>query len=53
MAPNLLFHPVFDEAEARTGMPDRKIVHPTAQQLHDPVYRLRLVAAEQILELPL
>src|SRR6476660_4599292 len=30
VAPNLLFHPVFDEAEALAGMPHRKVVHPTA-----------------------
>ena len=38
------------------GMPDRKVVHPTAQhrvdQLHHPIHRLRLVAAEHVLELP-
>src|SRR5438477_13108402 len=49
------FHPVFDEAEARAGVPDRKVVHPTAQhrvdQLHDPIHWLRLVAAEHVLEL--
>src|SRR5438270_4061681 len=56
MAPDLLFHPVFDEAEALAGMPDRKVVHPTAQhridQLHDPIHWLRLVAAEHVFELP-
>ena len=30
VAPNLLFHPVFDEAEALAGMPHREVVHPTA-----------------------
>ena len=30
VAPDLLFHPVFDEAEALAGMPDREVVHPTA-----------------------
>ena len=30
VAPDLLFHPVFDEAEALAGMPHRKVVHPTA-----------------------
>ena len=53
MAPDLLFHPVFDEAEALAGVPDREVVHPTAQhwvdQLHDPIHWLRLVAAEQSL----
>ena len=56
MAPNLLFYPVFDEAEACAGVPDRKVVYPTAQhrvdQLHDPIHWLRLVAAEHVLELP-
>ena len=56
VAPNLLFHPVFDEAEACAGMADRKVIHPTAQhridQLHDPIHWLRLVAAEHVLELP-
>ena len=31
VSPNLLFYPVFDEAEALAGVPDRKVVHPTAQ----------------------
>ena len=55
MAPDLLLHPVFHEAEALAGVSHRKVVHPTAQhrvdQLHDPINRLRLVAAEHILEL--
>ena len=56
MAPDLLFYPVLDEAEALAGMPNREVVHPTAQdrvdQLHDPIHWLRLVAAEHVLELP-
>src|SRR5215467_3404984 len=56
MAPDLLFHPVFNEAEARAGISHRKVSHPTAKhwidQLNDPIHRLRLVAAEYILELP-
>src|SRR5271166_2386381 len=28
MAPDLLFHPVFDEAEALAGMSDREVIHP-------------------------
>src|ERR1700722_15886511 len=55
IAPDLLLRPVFHEAEALAGVSHRKVVHPTAQhrvdQLHDPVNRLRLVAAENILEL--
>src|SRR4029077_16665820 len=54
MAPDLLFHPVFHEAGTHAGVSHRKVVHPTAQhrvdQLHDPINRLRLVAAEHILE---
>src|ERR1039458_6753827 len=42
MAPDLLFYPVFDEAEALAGMPDREVIHPTAQhridQLHNPAH---------------
>ena len=45
MAPDLLLHPVFHEAEALAGVSHRKVVHPTAQhrvdQLHDPINRLR------------
>ena len=56
MAPNLLFYPVFDEAEALAGMSDRKVVHPTAQHrvyhLHNPAHWLRSVAAEHVFELP-
>src|ERR1700730_9740812 len=56
VAPDLLFHPVFNEAEALTGVSHRKVSHPTAKhwidQLNDPIQRLRLVAAEYILELP-
>jgi hypothetical protein len=52
VAPDLLFHPVFDEAEARTGVPDRKVVDPAAQhrvdQLDHPIHRLRLVASEHV-----
>src|SRR4029077_20785473 len=54
MAPDLLLHPVFHEAEALAGVSHRKVVHPTAQhrvdQLHDPINRLRLVTAEHIFE---
>ena len=56
MALDLLFHPVFHEAKALAGMSDRKVIYPTAEhrvdQLHDPINRLRLVAAEHILEFP-
>jgi len=56
MAPDLLFHPVFNEAEALAGVSHRKVGHPTAKhwidQLNDPIQGLRLVAAEYILEFP-
>jgi hypothetical protein len=56
MAPDLLFHPVFNEAEALAGVSYRKVGHPTARhwidQLNDPIHGLRLVTAEYILELP-
>ena len=56
MAPDLLFYPVHYEAEALAGIPNRKVVHPTAQyridQVYDPIYWLRSVAAEHVLELP-
>jgi hypothetical protein len=55
MAPDLLFHPVFNEAEALAGISHRKVGYPTAKhridQINDPIQRLRLVAAEYILEL--
>src|SRR5260370_8224869 len=54
MAPDLLFHPVFHEAEALAGVSHRKVGHPTTKhridQLNDPIHRLRLVAAEYSLE---
>ena len=56
MAPDLLFYPVFDEVEALAGMPDREVIHPTAQhrvdQLHYPAHWLRLVATKHVFELP-
>lgn len=56
MAPNLLFYPVLDEAEAGAGVTNRKVVDPAAQhrvdQLDHPIHRLRLVASEHVLELP-
>ncbi len=33
MAPDLLLHPVFDEAEALAGMPHREVVHPTVSMV--------------------
>src|SRR3984893_15924385 len=56
VAPDLLFHPVFYEAEALAGISHREVSHPTAKhwidQLNDPIQRLRLVAAEYVLEFP-
>jgi hypothetical protein len=56
VAPDLLFYPVFNEAEALAGISHRKVRHPTAEhgidQRNDPIHRLRLEAAEYILELP-
>jgi hypothetical protein len=44
MWPYLLFHPVFNEAEALAGISYRKVGHPTAKhwidQLDDPIHRL-------------
>jgi hypothetical protein len=31
VTPNLLLHPVSNEAEALAGMPNRKVIHPTAK----------------------
>jgi hypothetical protein len=56
MAPNLLLHPVLNEAEALAGVSNRKVIHPAAQyridQLDHPVDGLGSVAAEYLLELP-
>jgi hypothetical protein len=45
-----------NEAKALAGVPDRKVLHPTAQhwvdQLDHPIYRLGSVAAEYFLEFP-
>jgi hypothetical protein len=38
MTPDLLLHPVFDEAEALAGMPHRKVVHPSPEHRIDQVY---------------
>src|SRR5277367_4955702 len=56
MTPDLLLHPIFDVAEALTGVPDREVVHPPPQhwidQAYHPLNRLRPVSAEHLLELP-
>lgn len=53
MTPNLLFYPVFDEAEAFTGMSNGEVVHPAAQhridQLNQPVHELGLLSPEHLL----
>src|SRR6516164_9180528 len=55
LAPDLLLHPILDEAEALTGVPNREVVHPSSQQRIDQVYhpfdRLRPVSAEHLFEL--
>jgi hypothetical protein len=55
MAPNLLLHPVLNEAEALAGVSDREVIHPAAQyrvdQLDQPICGLGSVAAEYVLEL--
>jgi hypothetical protein len=35
MAPNFLLHPIFDEAEALAGVPNREVIHPTPQHRID------------------
>src|ERR1700704_3015639 len=56
MTPDLLLHPVFDEAEALAGMPHREVVHPPPEhridQAYHPFDRLRPVSAEHLLERP-
>ena len=38
MAPDFLLHPIFDEAEALTGVPNREVVYPTLQHRIDKAY---------------
>jgi len=44
VAPDLLFHPVFHEAEALTGISNSEVVHPATQhrvdQFDNPTYWL-------------
>jgi hypothetical protein len=55
MAPGLLFHPIFDVAEALTGVSNREVVHPPLElridQAYHPVNRLRPVSAKHLFEL--
>src|SRR5262245_36765808 len=52
--PHLLLHPILDEAEAPTRIPDSKVVHPPTQnridEVHHPFDGLGLKASENILE---
>src|SRR4029077_6660904 len=54
MAPDLLLHPNYDEAEALAGVPNREVVHPTPEhridQAYYPVNRLRPVSAKHLFE---
>src|SRR5262252_9981083 len=56
MAPDLLLYPIFDVAEALTGMSSGEVVHPPPKhridQAYHPVNRLRPVSAKHLLELP-
>jgi len=56
MAPDLLFHPIFDVAEALTGVSNREVVYPPPKhridQVYYPVNRLRPVSAKHLLEPP-
>jgi hypothetical protein len=55
VAPDLLFHPIFDEAEALAGVSNREVVHPPPEhridQVYYPVNRLRPVSAKHLFEL--
>src|SRR5262249_54426429 len=50
VAPNLLLHPVLNEAEALAGVSYRKVIHPPTQhrvdQIDHPIHRLGLVATD-------
>src|SRR5262245_65849324 len=56
MAPDLLFYPALNEAEALAGVSHREVVDPSAQhrvdQIDHPIHGLGSVAAEHTLELP-
>jgi hypothetical protein len=55
MAPDLLFHPIFDVAEALTGVSNREVVHAPPElpidQAYHPVNRLRPVSAKHLFKL--
>jgi hypothetical protein len=44
LAPDLLLHPILDEAEALTGVPNREVVHPSIEDIHRLAGNDRLVA---------
>ena len=55
MPPHLLFHPVFEKAQASVGVSHGTGAHPSPQyrvdQVYDPLNRLGLVAPEYLLQL--
>ena len=55
MAPDLLLHPIFDEAEALAGVPNGEVMHPTSQhridQLDHSAHRLGLVSPAEFVPL--
>jgi hypothetical protein len=44
LAPDLLLHPILDEAEALTGVPNREVVHPSIEDIQRLVGNDQLVA---------
>ena len=56
MAPDLLLYPIFDVAEALTGVSNREVVNPTPEhrinQAYYPVNWLRPVSAKHLFEPP-
>src|SRR4029077_4193879 len=54
MAPDLLLHPIFDEAEALAGVSNREVVHPPPEhridQAYYPVNQPRPLSAKPLFE---
>jgi hypothetical protein len=54
LAPDFLLHPIFDVAEALTGVSNREVVHPAPEhridQAYYPANRLRPVSAKHLFE---
>jgi hypothetical protein len=54
VTPDLLFHPVLNEAKALAGVSDGEVIHPTPQyrvdQLDHPIHRLGLESPKHLLE---